>query len=193
MLFVYVAGIKLNIAFLKCIVFIRRRYFFTIKTPLFMKQFKFTVLFVSMLCILIGYFEPANAAVINKSMTKMLTSSGDAYAILNTTSSACPFYPNPISPDQSIMTASDASDPIANTYVTYIGGGEAGTIENLQYFPQTIETLQYLPLEINKNFPDGTTVIGTRYIFSTLPVGNYVLTVTTKSGVTYNSKFTVAS
>jgi hypothetical protein len=159
-----------------------------------MKQVRFSVLFVSMLCVLIGYFEPANAASVNKSITKNFYSDGNAYAILNTTTGACPFYPNPISPNQPIIGVSDASDPISSASIIYIGGGDASTVEGNQQFPMTVEGNTQFPIDnVQAFFASSITLTATTFSFPTLSAGNYVLTVTTKSGNTYTTKITVST
>ena len=157
-----------------------------------MKQFKFSVLFVSMICILIGYFEPANAAVINKSITKKFSTSSPAYAILNTTSTGCPFFPNPISPDQSIVAIHGGGEAVVFASVTYVGGGPSTVENNTQFEPVVENNTQFEPKVADGYFPDGTTLTAARLTFSSLPLGNYVLTIKTESGNLYTTKFTVA-
>ena len=157
-----------------------------------MKQFKFSVLFVSMICILIGYFEPANAAVISKSITKKFNISSPAYAILNTTSDVCPFFPNPISPNQAILTVSASGNSVVSATVTYTGGG---IIESNPQLEPIIESNPQFPIDGMKGyFTEGATLIGSSITFKgPIPVGNYVMIVKTSNGSLYTVKFSVAA
>ena len=147
-----------------------------------MKQVKPSVIVALMLCILIGYFEPANAA-------KLLAPSGDpAYMALNTTTVSCPFWPNPFSPT-SVVTAISTED---------ISGGIIQNTDGKVFSVSVIATGQSFPLGVvqNNNYfvPDVyDNLTGTTLSIPSLPDGNYVLTVYTKSGNTYTSKIAISS
>ena len=60
-----------------------------------MKQVKPSLIFAFMMCVLIGYFEPANAA---KSLILAPSGATTAYVAMNSTTRLCPFWQNPIAP-----------------------------------------------------------------------------------------------
>ena len=159
------------------------------KPKLFLLLLSASVIFLS------AYFEPANAARINRYRANIFTSGTDATVILNSTSGDCQFYPNPISPDQSIVAVSDIADPISIACVIYVGGGASDCIlENEIYFPGTIEAnILFEPIKLAAYIPIEQVQTGSvRYSFSSLPVGNYIFTAKTVSGIIYTSKFTVS-
>lgn len=147
-----------------------------------MKQFKPTLLFAFMLCVLIGYFEPANAA-------KSLVAAGDpAYVALNSTTSSCPFWPNPISP-ASTLTAIGTADV---TSISLTGGDgkvyPGSVVETNQWFPvDVVETNQWFPVDIIKS------LTGTLLSLPAVPDGGYIVTLKTTGGYVYFTKVNISS
>jgi hypothetical protein len=146
-----------------------------------MKQVKHSVLFSVMLCVLIGYFEPANAAKIMKASEPTV-----AYVALNSTVNYCPFWPNPVAPGASI-TAIAIGKPTGGFLVSISGDNKysvtigsygqpwpLGVVENNQYFvPDQIDSLS-----------------GTTLTMPVVPTGDYYLTVNCANGNAYTSKVT---
>ncbi len=149
-----------------------------------MKQVKFSVLVSVMLCVLIGYFEPANAA----KTILLAPAASSSYVAMNTTTGICPFWPNPISPTASLTAISleivtggviqtPGGKPYAVSVSAYNQPFPLGVVENNAYFVPD----QY-------NYLTGTT-LG----LPSLPDGNYVLTINTKSGNVYTTKLSISS
>jgi hypothetical protein len=152
-----------------------------------MKQVKTSVLF-AMLCVLIGYFEPANAAKISKSMTMKAPSAATAaYTALNSTTTLCPFWPNPIAPTATLTAVS--YETITSATVSSTGGSWPVSV---------IAYNQPFPLEVVENnayfVPDLWPLLtGTTLGLPALTDGNYTLTVKTSNGKTYTTKLSISS
>jgi hypothetical protein len=148
-----------------------------------MKQVKPTVLFAFMLCVLIGYFEPANAA-------RLIAppAATTAYVAMNSTTNVCPFWPNPIAPTSSLTA-------ISFEVVT------GGTIQAAGGKPSSVSVIAYnqpFPLGVVENnayfVPDlYPSLTGTTLALPSLADGNYVLTINTQSGHVYTTKLTILS
>jgi hypothetical protein len=148
-----------------------------------MKQVKTSLFFAFVLCVLIGYFEPANAA---KSLLIAPPSGTSSYVAMNTTSGICPFWPNPISYTSSLTAIS--LEYITSASIT-TSGGKPSAVSVLAYgqpFPLGV-------VELNQYFvPDQyNNLTGTTLGLPSLPAGNYILTVNTKSGNAYITRITI--
>ena len=156
-----------------------------------MKQVKFSVLMSIMLCVLIGYFEPANATKVSKTMTMKTVGATTAYAALNSTTALCPLWPNPIAPGATLTAISLNTEIIT-------GGSLQSVVENNQYFVPIIAFNQTFPLSVVENnqyfVPDFyNSLTGTSMAIPYVADGNYVLTISTKSGNKYTMKLTISS
>ena len=148
-----------------------------------MKQVTPSVLFALVLTVLIGYFEPANAA---KNLLVAPPASSNSYVALNTTTGVCPFWPNPIS-SPSVLTAVSDEVVLGGT-LQLVGGGSTpvSVIAYDQPFPlSTIENNQYF---VPKLWPSLT---GTTMSIPSVAPGNYILTFKTQSGNVYTTKLTI--
>jgi hypothetical protein len=101
-----------------------------------MKKSNVSVLFVFMLCVLIGYFEPANAAG---------TPEG-AYLLVNGHNNTTQVNPNPL--EVSAFKAY-AKSAITSAYVQPLAGGEGGNcvVEGNAYFPVDVAIFPWFPLD----------------------------------------------
>jgi hypothetical protein len=153
-----------------------------------MKQVKPSVLLALMLCVLIGYFEPANAAKFSKSVVMKAPVATIAYTALNSTTTVCPFWPNPIAPTSSLTAISyevivsasiqsTGSGPYAVSILAYDQPFPLGVVENNAYFEPAL-------------WPHLT---GTTLGLPALADGNYVLTVKTSNGKAYTTKLSISS
>ena len=150
-----------------------------------MKQVKPFVLF-AMLCVLIGYFEPANAAKISMTM-KAPSGATAAYTALNSTTTLCPFWPNPIAPTATLTAIS--YETISSASIASTGGSWPVSI---------IATNQPFPLSVVENnayfVPDLWPVLtGTTLGLPTLADGNYTLSVKMTNGKVYTTKLSISS
>jgi hypothetical protein len=151
-----------------------------------MKQVSPSVVFSLILCVLIGYFEPANAA---KSLliAPPLPTVTNCYVAMNSTTATCPFWPNPISSGSS-FTAISYNEVITGGSIQAAGGSPypVSVIATDQPFPMNVvETNQYFPVD---EYPYLT---GTTISVPALAVGSYVLIIKTQSGDTYTTKVTI--
>jgi hypothetical protein len=148
-----------------------------------MKQVKPSVLFALVLTVLIGYFEPANAA---KNLLVAPPASSNSYVTLNTTTGVCPFWPNPTT-SPSILTAI-SDEVIIEGSIQLVGGGSSpvSVIAYDQPFPlSVVENNQYF---VPKLWPILT---GTTMSIPSVAPGNYILTIKTESGNVYTTKLTL--
>ena len=149
-----------------------------------MKQVKPSVLFALLLTVLIGYFEPANAA---KNLLVPTPGSTTSYVALNTTTGVCPFWPNPITAPSILTAVSDeviiggslqpagGGSPYAVSVIAYDQPFPLGTIENNAYFVESLWPL----------------LTGTTFSIPTVASGNYILTFKAQSGNVYTTKITI--
>gem|GEM_PF-2820096 len=144
-----------------------------------------TLVLALILTVLIGYFEPANAA-----KTQIKGSGATAsYVALNSTTALCPFWPNPISPTAS-LTAIGLYDLTGGT-IQSVGGGKV-------YGVSVLATGQSFPLSVVENnayFEPSvySSLTGTTLSLPSLPDGNYVLTITDAASHVYTTKLTITS
>ena len=182
-----------------------------------MKQFRLSSLVLPILIVLIGYFEPANASVISKSITKKMYSDGDAYVLLNNSNGTCLFFPNPISPNQGVTAICSKSDFITNASLVPVGGQTTDAIANNIQIElitnnnnnQTADAIanniqiELITNDNNNQNADAianniqieliTDPITAKLSFATpLPAGEYVLNMTTQSGKAYTTKLVVS-
>jgi hypothetical protein len=153
-----------------------------------MKQFKFSALFALVLCVLVGYFEPANATVVKSVMIRAAAT--NSYVALNSTTNICPFWPNPISPSAT-LTAISANEVPATASIQLASGGTPYAVSVLAYdqpFPlSTVENNAYFEPAL---YPYLT---GTTLGLPSLPDGIYILTIKTNASKTYTTKITISS
>jgi hypothetical protein len=111
-----------------------------------MKHFKPSVLVALMLCVLIGYFEPANAQ-----------SSKSGYVALSTPFDVCPVWPNPIAPGGT-LTAISFENVTSGILVSMTNGKQypSSVIAYNTSFPlSTVEGNNYFVVDVLNN-PDGS-------------------------------------
>jgi hypothetical protein len=148
-----------------------------------MKQVKPSVLFALVLTVLIGYFEPANAA---KNLLVPTPGGSTSYVALNTTTGVCPFWPNPITAPSILTAVSD--EVIIGATLQQVGGGSTpvSVIAYDQPFPlSTIENNYYF---VPGLWP---VLTGTTLAIPAVAEGNYILTFKTQSGNVYTTKLTI--
>jgi len=150
-----------------------------------MKQVKPSVLIALMLSVLIGYFEPANAAT---SLLIAPPPATSAYVAMNSTTQLCPFWPNPIAPTASLTAISD--QVITSASIQPAGGGNASVVSVLAYD-------QPFPLSVVENNNYFVPIIwpsltGTTLGLPSLSDGTYVLTIKTQNGA-YTTKLSISS
>jgi hypothetical protein len=129
-----------------------------------MKNFKISLPFAFMLCVLIGYFEPANAQT-----------QKDAYVALNSPFSTCPVWSNPLAPGGTITAISfenvtsgllvSLTDNKEYTPAILTGNGNfpLSTVEGNAYFVPII-------LVNSDGTPALSTVEGNAYFVPKIPV-----------------------
>lgn len=127
-----------------------------------MKHFKPSVLVAFMLCVLIGYFEPANAQT-----------SKSGYVALSTPFNVCPLWPNPIAPGGT-LTAISFENVTSGILVNLTDGTQypSSVIATNTSFPlSTVEGNAYFVVDILNN-PNGTPAITPdgKYLMPILPV-----------------------
>ena len=161
-----------------------------------MKQFRLSSLVLPILIVLIGYFEPANASVISKSITKKMYSDGDAYVLLNNSNGTCLFFPNPISPNQGVTAICSKSDFITNASLVPVGGQTTDAIANniqIELITNDNNNQNADAIANNIQIELITDPITAKLSFATpLPAGEYVLNMTTQSGKAYTTKLVVS-
>jgi len=149
-----------------------------------MKQVKPSVLFTLILCVLIGYFEPANAA---KAFVAAEPTTG--YVAMNSTTSYCPFWPNPVAPG-AVITTIGIDVPTSGYMVNTSTGTKYGisiTAYNQPFPLGVVETNNYFPVD------EYSSLTGTTLNIPSVPDGNYILTINCADGNVFNTKVSFSS
>lgn len=102
-----------------------------------MKKSNVSVLFVFMLCVLIGYFEPANAT-------------GNPYLVVNGSGNVTQIYPNPL--NSALFNSYSTSSVVSASVVSLNGGNSGGNcvVEGNAYFEPSVAIFPWFPVDVEQ-------------------------------------------